>query len=185
MERWKLVDSRPIVSNRWLEVLNNRYEHAGRQIEDYFVVRRSPFVLVVALDARDNLLLVRQYRAATDAFYLALPAGYIGAGETPQQAAQRELFEETGAWGSGWVRVGQLDPLPGYIDSRAFVYRCAVPDLTAVGTAARPASGDEEGELVETVVVSRATARRMIGNGEITEMQAVAALLLADVVAGS
>ena len=126
------------VTTRWLDVLRNRYRTTGREIADYFVVRRSDFVLVLAVDDDDNMLLVRQYRPATDGFYIALPAGYIEPGETAIEAGRRELFEETGITGSGWRHVGKLDPLPGYVKSRAHVVRCNVSVLPAARTARIP-----------------------------------------------
>ncbi len=178
VERWVLLESHTLVTTRWLDVLRNRYRTTGREIADYFVVRRSDFVLVLAVDDDDNMLLVRQYRPATDGFYIALPAGYIEPGETAIEAGRRELFEETGITGSGWRHVGKLDPLPGYVKSRAHVVRCNVSVLPA----ARTRQDTAEDEVVETLVFARDVVRLMITRGEIIEMQAVAAFLLADAV---
>ena len=53
-------------------------------------------VVIVAVNPRGHLLLVRQFRPAVDAFTLELPAGHIEPGETPEAAARKELWEETG-----------------------------------------------------------------------------------------
>lgn len=84
MKRWKLVDTSSVLASRWLNVERNAYLQAPGFISDYYVVSRSDFVLVIASD-RADILLVRQYRPATDAVYLSLPAGYIGPGERHAQ----------------------------------------------------------------------------------------------------
>jgi len=110
MERWTLSESEVVVATRWLTIERNRYQRDGREIGDYHVLRRSPFVVIVAVTKDDDVLLVREYRVATNKTYLAFPAGYIDPDEEPEDAAKRELREETGATGCNWTRVGQLDP---------------------------------------------------------------------------
>jgi ADP-ribose pyrophosphatase len=173
---WELLGSEPLLDTKWLRVLRNRYRERGREIDDYYVIERSPFVLVVAIDPDDQVLLVRQYRPATEEFYLALPAGYLGPGETPVQAGAREMLEETGVTGERWADLGHLDPLPGYIRSRAHVVRCAVPPLDAAALAGR---GDAD-EANTVMVMGRAELRRRIAANELREMQLVAGFLLAE-----
>ena len=66
-------------------------------IDDYSVVEFNDVVSVVATDAQGNLLILEEYRYATDQTMLNLPAGTIRRGaEDPKVAAIRELREETG-----------------------------------------------------------------------------------------
>ena len=162
----------------WLTIERNHYVRDGLDVEDYYVLRRKPFVVVVALAGDDSVLLVREYRAATDRTYLAFPAGYIEPGEPPCDAARRELREETGATGRDWRAIGQLDPLPGYIDSTAHVFRC---DVVEVDPGARVGE-DGAAAPLEVVRLQRSAVRAAIVSGEINEMQAVSAFLLVDAV---
>jgi ADP-ribose pyrophosphatase len=167
---WRLLRSEEALVTPWLRVDRNAYDVPGHGIiEDYFVVTRDNFVLIVAF-AGAELLLVRQYRPATGQHYLGLPAGYLAAGEAPEEAAARELVEETGFRAEGCKVIGELHPLPGYLRSRAFVVSCrAIPT-------GQPALDDAE--IESTVPVSMSVAVNMIKRGEINEMQAVSAILL-------
>ena len=174
--RWTLRDREVVISTPWLQVEKNRYSRDGHDLDDYYILRRSGFVVVIAVDDDDSVVLVREYRAATDETYLAFPAGYIEPGERPLQAAERELREETGATGRHWRALGRLDPLPGYIDSAAHVFRC---DLASHDVEARVAEA-ATGERLEVISLTRTAVRAAIVAGEMKEMQAVAAFLLAD-----
>jgi len=175
-KKWKLRRSEPVLSTEWLSVFRNEYDLGdGKTVNNYYVVERDDFVLIVALDA-DELLLVQQYRAATDKCYTALPAGYLSAGESPEACARRELLEETGYTATTCRVIAKLDPLPGYIKSSAYVVFCTAER-------ARDAKPDLD-EINAVIRVPYDTVLPMILRGEIDEMQAVAAILLAKVELG-
>ena len=148
------------------------YDTAEGAIDDYYVVYRQDFVLVVAV-AADGVVLIEQYRPATDQWYWCLPAGYVDPGEDLVSAAHRELLEETGLTALDGQCVAVLDPLPAYLRSRAHVVLCErVSGLPA------PRSG--AGELIRDVrPVGWSEILDWIAAGRLCEMQAVAALLLA------
>ena len=60
------------------------------------IVEHSEVIVVVALDEKDNVLLVRQYRSPVEKELLEIPAGGIENGEKPEEAVRREMQEETG-----------------------------------------------------------------------------------------
>jgi ADP-ribose pyrophosphatase len=153
----------------------NTYETPAGLVEEYYVLTRSDFVLVIA-SYDDSMLLVRQYRPATDQFYLALPGGYIEPGETEASAARRELTEEAGVDAVDWDYVGQLHPLPGYVRSIAHVFQCKVKD----GAASSGPIEQDAVEGTEVVRLKREDVLRRIAAGEIVEMQTVSAILLAE-----
>jgi 8-oxo-dGTP pyrophosphatase MutT (NUDIX family) len=176
MGRWTLLESETVLDTQWISVARNRYSAEGGDIVDeYYVVQRDDFVLAVACNA-DRVVLVRQYRPATDQFYLGVPAGFLRPGESPESGAKRELLEETGFSATSCRLIGELHPLPGYIRSTAFVVFCDVcgKGLMQVDSA----------EIDEVVEISWGEVTHMIANGEINEMQAVSALLLAKEILG-
>jgi ADP-ribose pyrophosphatase len=175
LDRWERVESAPVITSRWLRVDRNTYKTPAGLVEDYYVLTRSDFVLVLA-SCDDSMLLVRQYRPATDRFYLALPGGYIEPGETEASAARRELREEAGVDAVDWGYVGQLHPLPGYVRSIAHVFHCRVKD----GIVSSEPIEQDAVEGTEVVRLKRQDILRKIAAGEIVEMQTVSAILLAE-----
>lgn len=171
MKKWQLLKSDTIISTPWFNLLNNQYKtEKGEIVNDYYIVQRSNFVLIVAVND-GKLILVRQYRAATDQFYIALPAGYLHDGESPEVGAKRELLEETGFSATECRLIGELHPLPGYIQSTAFVVFCEA-STKSIGII-------DQLEIGEVLKVEWHEVIKMIAHGEINEMQAVSAILLA------
>lgn len=95
-----------------LEILNGRYE----------VVRHADAVAVLALNDQGEMLLVRQPRLAVGRETLEAPAGLIDEGETPEQAARRELQEEAGLDGE-MTLLTRFYSSPGFCDEELHVFR--------------------------------------------------------------
>jgi 8-oxo-dGTP pyrophosphatase MutT (NUDIX family) len=86
------------------------------------VIKSLDFATVIALDTAENLLLVRQFRHAIQAYTLELPSGHVEIGETPEEAARKELFEETGHIAENLELVGNLSPSTGRFTNRIWCY---------------------------------------------------------------
>lgn len=134
------------------------------------VVRHRGSVACLAVHDDGRLVLVRQYRHAVSAYVWELPAGRLDAGETPEQAARRELEEEVG------LRAGRVEKLiefwttPGFCDEAMHVFRAT--ELVAVPP--RP----EADERIEVLTATWPEARAMIARGEVREGKTLVALLL-------
>jgi ADP-ribose pyrophosphatase len=79
------------------------------------VVQHVGSAVMMAVDARNRILLVRQYRLPVRDYVWELPAGRMDPGETALQAAKRELIEETGYRARSWKKLGRMIPSPGYV----------------------------------------------------------------------
>ena len=86
-------------------------------VEDGFEIADTPdAVAIVALDAEERVVLVRQKRRAIGTDLLELPAGLVDEGEEPLAAAQRELREETGLHGGSWRELAAIWTSPGFVN---------------------------------------------------------------------
>jgi ADP-ribose pyrophosphatase len=90
----------------------------------------------------DRVILVRQYRHITRDFSWEIPGGGILPGEPPEQAAQRELREESGYRAGHLRRLGGFWPNNAYLDEVIHVY--LADELVADPL---PADHDEELEI--------------------------------------
>ncbi|MEJ7779363.1 MAG: NUDIX hydrolase [Daejeonella sp.] len=94
---WERISSKYLVRADWatLRVDTCRMPD-GTVIPDYYVLEYPDWVNVIALTEDNEVILVRQYRHAAGEEMLELPGGCIEKGESTEQAARRELLEETG-----------------------------------------------------------------------------------------
>src|SRR5919204_1942121 len=72
-------------------------------------------VAIVALDAKDRVILVRQYRHAVGRELLEIPAGTFEKDEPPEKTAPRELKEETGLTAKRWELLARFYASPGVL----------------------------------------------------------------------
>src|SRR2546423_2995024 len=101
---WKMVCTRPIYQNRWLSLREDLVELPNGHTTIYGVVSCGECVGVLPFLDADTVLLVRQYRYVAGRTTWEMPTGGVHAGESVEEAAQRELG------GEGGYRAGRLIP---------------------------------------------------------------------------
>ena len=103
------------------------------------IVGHPGAVAILALDADDRVLLVRQYRVAVGEALLEIPAGTLdvsedGTIEDPDEAARRELEEETGMRAGSWRLIARFWTAPGFASELMHLYlatTCGMPTASA------------------------------------------------------
>lgn len=127
-------------------------------------------VIIVPLRDADTVLLVREYAAGLHRYELGLPKGRIDAGETPEQAADRELKEEIGFGARAIESLVPLALAPSYMAHRTQV-------VLARELYPEKLEGDEPEEL-EVVPWPLARINALVGHPECSEGRTLAALFI-------
>lgn len=136
-------------------------------------IHHNPTVAIVAINEKNELLLIKQYRNAVKKDLLEIPAGSLdGNEESPRACAQRELAEETGFQAQNIIKLFEGYLLPGYCNE--YMYFFLAKDLTHA-----PLTPDED-EFIETIPVSFSRARDLIEKNEIIDAKTVLGIMLVD-----
>ncbi len=154
-----------IVRLRVDTVLLPNGEQSTREVVDH-----DNAVVIVPVDSDENVLLVRQYRYAVEETLLEAPAGIIEDSEDPDDAAQRELQEETGYASRSLRSLGGFWSSPGFCTEYMYVY--LAHDLVP-----RPLSPDDD-EFIEVERQPISRIPQLIRLGEIQDAKTIAALLM-------
>ena len=123
MKAWTLLESKSLINDRWMRLRADRCELAnGSVIEPYYVMEEPEWVHVVPVHDDGRMVLVSQYRHPGRATCVEFPGGVADAGETPMQAAPRELLEETGFRAVHWQSIGTFFANPARQTNRVHVF---------------------------------------------------------------
>jgi ADP-ribose pyrophosphatase len=93
---WKAQKTKALISNPWFSVLQQAVTRPDGTQADYYTIDFPNPAVGVILRRGDRYLLIHQHRFIVNEFVWAIPSGGIHAGETAEQAAIREVAEETG-----------------------------------------------------------------------------------------
>ncbi|MGW2619235.1 NUDIX hydrolase [Streptomyces sp. NPDC001500] len=142
-------------------VVEVRYRLPSGKVDTFSVREDVPSVAVLALTEEGEALVTRQFRPGPGQLVYELPGGYVGAGETPLAAAERELLEETG-YGGDLEVVGQCfgDSYSSSVKFCVIGRRCSLQ---------RPPQPDET-EFIEVLNMSPGELRRLLRSGDVTDV---------------
>jgi ADP-ribose pyrophosphatase len=162
LQRWRRSHVEPLAAYRIFDVCRVVLEDSGGGSRgDAFTVRCRDWCNVVAVTPDDQVVLVWQYRFGTDALSLEIPGGVIDPGESPEQAARRELREETGYEAERLDLLLAIEPNPAIQNNRCFTF---------VAHGARPVgrTAFDAQEELETAFVPAARIADLLDGGQIT-----------------
>jgi 8-oxo-dGTP pyrophosphatase MutT (NUDIX family) len=169
MKLWKRLGERRLLQTRVFDVKQMTLEHPGRtEPVDFYAISSGDWVNVVPLTPGGQVLLIRQYRAGTHEICLEIPGGMVDPGERPEQAAARELAEETGFVAARLEPLGMVKPNPAIQDNRCFTF-------LALGCEQRTGTDFDPDEHIETELAPLAGIPAMIADGRIDHALVVAA----------
>jgi ADP-ribose pyrophosphatase len=125
----RIISSKELLKNKLFTVVEEvAHDPSGFEIHRS-IIRHPGSAVMMAVDEQERILLVKQFRLPAEADLWELPAGRLDPGETPIEAAQRELREETGYHAESWTPLISYWPSPGYVAEKMNLF--LAEDLTA------------------------------------------------------
>lgn len=139
------------------------YQMPDGRSEEFFLKREGNSAVIVALTEDKEILLVRQFRPGKNTVVNDLPGGNIKSDQTPLEAVQAELLEETGYAGDVQFVIEAWPD--GYSTRRSFVFVA-----TNCKKVAEPAL--DENEFIDVQTVSISQFRDHLRSGRLTDIDA-------------
>lgn len=170
LQPWRRLRCEPLAAYRIFEVCRVELEDgSGLSRGDAFTLRSSDWCNVVAVTPDDRIVLVWQYRFGSDALSLEIPGGVIDPGEAPEEAARRELREETGYEADRFELLLTIEPNPAVQDNHCFTF-------VAHGARSTSATEFDRQEELETALVPADRIADLLDGGQVTHSLVQSAL---------
>lgn len=120
---WRELDRERLAGCGIFELYRSRRCAQDGREGNFFILGTPDWVNVVpVLPGGGAFLMVRQYRQGLEALTVEFPAGLIEPGESPLQAARRELAEETGYTADTLALIGTIAPNPAFMSNRCYTF---------------------------------------------------------------
>jgi 8-oxo-dGTP pyrophosphatase MutT (NUDIX family) len=174
--QWIIHSERSLYADQWLEVRSADVELPDGRHLDHRLLRMPASAGAIVVDRHGSALLIWRHRFITGLWGWEMPMGRIDHGETPAQAAAREVEEETG-WRPGPLKqLARVQPSSGIMDAAHYLF-------TADG-ATRTGAATDGFESTRIEWVSLAHVPELISKQEIVSSSTITALLLCREAAG-
>lgn len=167
-DAWPRISSEEVADCRIFIVREDicERERDGKQ-STFFVIESPDWVNIIALTPEKEVVLVEQYRYGTEEILLEIPGGVIDGAEAPENAAKRELVEETGYSSERWVFLGKSLPNPAMQNNTVYHYLALDCEKTAE-------TAFDEHESLVTKLTPLAEIGGLVRSGVIAPSQVVA-----------
>jgi 8-oxo-dGTP pyrophosphatase MutT (NUDIX family) len=172
--RWKALETEALQDCAVFQVSRTLTESPNTgERHSFFRIDSVDWVNVVPVTPSGEIVMVRQYRHGLREVTLEIPGGMVDPGEEPQQAAARELLEETGYRAQRLEALGSVNPNPALFGNRLFAF--AAHGCERVAEVANEGTEETVVELVEPTAL-----RRLLREGRIDHGLVMAALYFFD-----
>lgn len=161
---WKVLQSENILRlGQWLSVRQECVQLPnGTQIPTWYILEFPNWVNVIAITKDGLMVMEDQYRHGLGETHYELVAGVVDEGETPLQAAQRELSEETGYEGGEWQLYMTLSPNPTNHNNLCYTF-------LATGVERRREQHQERTEDIQVDIMTQQEVLQLLREGEIVQ----------------
>lgn len=163
------VKSEKIFEGKIINVRVDTVELKNKKYAKREIVEHKGASAVIAINEKDELILVKQYRKAVEDFLFELPAGKIDLTEEPMECALRELREETGYVAENITKIFEIYSSPGFSNEKIHLFKAE--NLTYTKT------NFDEDEDIEVLSISKDGAKKMLESGRITDGKTLVGML--------
>lgn len=169
LKPWKVLSAKRDRSYRVFSLRTDRaLSPRTGQAYDFFILESSPWVNIIPLSPQNEVVLIRQYRHGTRDITLEIPGGLVEEGDSPEEAAERELLEETGFRTTEIIPLGFVHPNPAIQNNRCYTF--LAKDVFRAGEQSL-----DEKEDIEVLFRPITEIPLLIKEGEITHSLVLAA----------
>jgi len=165
------LERRKVYRGRIVDLSVDRVRLPNGHVSELELIRHPGAAAVVPVDRNGDVILVRQYRYATDGWLLEVPAGKLDDSEAPELCATREVEEETGYKTGRLIPMGWIWTTPGFTDEKIWLFLGT--DLTPSQSSLQP------DEILSVQRMPLEKAVDLARSGEICDAKSVCALLRA------
>jgi 8-oxo-dGTP pyrophosphatase MutT (NUDIX family) len=150
----------------------DKCELPNGNIIETVVLEYSPWATIVAITKQQEVVLIKQYRHGAGKVIWEFPGGVVDPGESPLEAAKRELLEESGYSGATWIDTGAVSPNPD--NHTNLIHTFLALDVEKVA-----AQDLDENEEIDVFPLPLDEVIRMAREGELLQSMQVSALFFA------
>lgn len=123
---WRTTSKKTVFSSRVFDVDETECLSPDKRPGVFYTLHASDWVIVVPVlrnkEGKNCFLMVRQWRHGSDSLSIEFPGGVIDSGETPEEAAKRELREETGFVSGHLIHAASLSPNPAIMENQCHIF---------------------------------------------------------------
>ncbi len=163
------IASNYIYRGRIINVRQDRVKVKGELEALREIVEHPGAVAILAVNEREEVILVKQHRQPFQELLLEIPAGKLEPGEIPLDCARRELLEETGFSAAKWKETGCFYPSPGFCDEKIYLFSVSELAAREFGTA-------DPDENIEVMLIPIGEIAGLIDSGAIRDGKTIIAL---------
>ncbi len=167
-----ILESRTIFTGRIIKLNQEKVRLPDNTVDDLEIIYHPGGAAIVAVNNKNEVCLLRQYRHAMRDWVWEIPAGILEQNDgSPIKRAQQELQEESGCTAIHWVELGNIQTSPGVFTEKIYLF-----------LATELSYGKQEleyGEVIEVHWVDFTKALQQAQDGEITDAKTCIALFRA------